>query len=106
MDNMENKGQRMVTRPVKDGLPPTPRHTQRQVNGMMGFQDQGMVVDRRHSHHEDQEVLRMLGENYLGCTKRGSGITYGGANSTTAQCRERCIHSRLGKQRKDVLVGP
>ena len=39
-----------------------------------------------------QEVLRMLGENYLGCTNRDSGITYGGVNSTTTQCRNRCIH--------------
>jgi hypothetical protein len=36
----------------------------------MGIEDQGMVEERRHSYHEVQEVLRMLGENYLGCTNR------------------------------------
>ena len=66
MDNMENKGQGMVTSTATGGLPPAPQHTQRQASGMLGIQDQGMVVERRHSNHEDQEVLRMLGENYLG----------------------------------------
>ena len=46
MDNMENKGQRMVTTPTKGGLPPAPQHTQRPVGGMMGIQDQRMVVER------------------------------------------------------------
>ena len=84
---MENKGQRMVTSPAKGGFPPAPQHKQRQVRGMLGIQDQGMVTERRHSNHEDQEVLRMLGENYLRCTNRGSGVTYGGANDTTVKCR-------------------
>ena len=67
MDNMENKGKRMVTSPTKDGLPLAPQQIQRQENGILGIQDQGMVSERRHSNHEDQEVLRMLGENYLRC---------------------------------------
>ena len=92
MDDMENKGQRMVITPTKSGLP-TLQHTQRQVIGMMGIQDQGMVAERRHSYHETQEVLRMLGENYLRCTNRNSGVTYGDSIGVTAQCRERCIHS-------------
>ena len=75
MDNMENKGQGMVTSTVKDGLPPAPQYTQRQARGMLGIQDQGMVEERRHSNHEAQEVLRMLGENYLRCTNRG--LRYG-----------------------------
>ena len=37
----------------------------------------------------------MLGENYLRYTNRVSEITYGGANDTTEQCRERCIHIDL-----------
>ena len=92
MDNIENKGQGMVTSPTTDGLPPAPQHTQRQARGMLGIQDQEMVVERKHSNHEDQEVLRMLGENYLRGTNRVSGDTYEGANDTTVQCRERHIH--------------
>ncbi len=67
MDNMENKEKRMVTSPTKDGIPLAPQHIQRQENGILGIQDQGMVSERRHSNHEDQKVLRMLGENYLRC---------------------------------------
>ena len=89
---MENKGQGMVTSTVKDGLPPAPQYTQRQARGMLGIQDQEMVVERKHSNHEDQEVLRMLGENYIRCTNRDSEVSYGGTNGTTVQCRERCIH--------------
>ena len=37
-----------------------------------------MVVERRYSYHETQEVLQMLGENYLGYTNRRSEVTYGG----------------------------
>ena len=86
------KGQGMVTSPVRDGLPPAPQHTQRQGSGMVGIQGQGMVTERRHSNHESQEVLRMLGENFLRCTNRGSEVTYGDVNGTTVQCRERYIH--------------
>ena len=64
-----------------------------------------MVEERRHSYHEVQEVFRMLVENYLRCSNRDSGITHGDANDTTEQCRERCIHSWLGKRRKPVLTG-
>jgi hypothetical protein len=92
MDDMENKGQRMVTITARGGLPPAPQYTQRQENGMMGIQDQRMVEERRHSNHEAKEVLRMLGENHLRCTDRGSKITNGGADGTTTQCRERYIH--------------
>ena len=105
MDNMENKGQGMVTSTARGGLPPVPQHTQSQARRILGIQDQGMVTERRHSNHEDQEILRMLGENYLRCTNRDSGINYGGDNDTTTQCRERCIDSWLGRQRKVVLVG-
>ena len=43
MDNMENKGQRMVVSPTKSRFPPTPQRTQRQTGGILGIQDQGMV---------------------------------------------------------------
>ncbi len=72
---MENKGQGMVTSTVQDGLPPSPQYSQRQANGMMGIQDQGMVEERRHSNHEAKGVLRMLGENYLRRVNRGSKVT-------------------------------
>jgi hypothetical protein len=36
-----------------------------------------------HQSHETQEVFRMLGENYLRCSNRSSGVTYGGNNGTT-----------------------
>ena len=62
MDDMENKGQRMVDSPTKSRFPSAPQHTQGQSGRMLGIQDQGMVVKGGHSYHEDQEVLRMLGE--------------------------------------------
>ena len=42
MDNMENKGQGMVTSTAKGGFPPAPQYTQRQASGILGIQDQGM----------------------------------------------------------------
>ena len=70
MDDMENKGQGIVTNTVRDGLPPGPQYTQKQERGMFGIQDQGMVEERRHSNHEVTEVLRMLGETHLRYTYR------------------------------------
>ena len=105
MDGMENTGQGMVTNAARDGLLPAPQYTQKQARGMLGIQDQGMVEEMRHSNHETKEVLRMLGENHLRCTFRSSRFTNEGADGTTAQCRERCIHRRPGKRRKDVLAG-
>ena len=75
MDDMENKGQRMVVIPTKSRFPSVPQHTQGQTGRILGIQDQGMVVKRGHSCYEDQEVLRMLGENYIGFSNRIPGVT-------------------------------
>ena len=64
-----------------------------QTDRILGIQDQGMVVKKGHSYHEDQEVLRMLGENYLRCTYRNPGVTYGSVIGDTTQCREIFIYS-------------